>query len=314
MTELNRLGEWLPAAALAQSSACFEGLQEFLLLRLPNANTRQAYAAACAALVHWASTQSLSIEALRPVHIAAYAYVLAQRLAPTSVAVHLTAIRRMYGWLVERQLLASNPAAATRSPRRIVHSGSTPALTPAEVAQLYASFRDGHQHDVRDRALISLMLFGFLRISAVLQLRREDVDLLAEPAFMQVLEKGGVLRSIPLHARARADLAAYLALVPRARGQLLFAPLSGKRSASSSGPMRREQVYAMIRRRLTKAGIDRVAGCHAFRTTGITRFLAQGGRIEVAAHLAGHASLRTTQLYDRRQRDAAAAELALLSF
>lgn len=314
MTELNRLGEWLPPAALAQSSACFEGVQEFLLLRLPNVNTRQTYAAACAGLLRWGSSQSLSIEALRPVHIAAYAYVISQRLAPMSVAVHLTAIRRMFAWLVERQLLASNPAAATRSARRIVHSGSTPALMPAEIAQLYAGFREDRSHDLRDRAMISLMLFGFLRVSAVLALRQRDVDLLAEPAVVQVLEKGANLRSIPLHARARADLAAYLRLVPRAGEQLLFAPLSGKRSASSTSPMRREQVYAMIRRRLTKAGIDRVAGCHAFRTTGITRFLAQGGRIEVAAHLAGHVSLRTTQLYDRRQRDAAATELALLSF
>ena len=314
MAELNRMGEWLPPTIAAQSSACLEGAQEFLLLRLPNPNTRQTYAAACGAFVHWATGQSVSIEAVRPVHVAAYAYELAQRLAPTSVAVHLTAIRRMYGWLVERQLLASNPAAATRPARRIVHSGSTPALTPAEVAQLFANFREDHPHDLRDRALISLMLYGFLRISAVLALRREDVDLLAEPALVQVLEKGGMLRSIPLHTRARADLVAYLAKVPCARGELLFSALGAKRSARPAKPMRREQVYAMIRRRLSKAGIDRVAGCHAFRTTGITRFLAQGGRIEVAAHLAGHVSLRTTQLYDRRQRDAAAAELALLSF
>ncbi|HWS26304.1 MAG TPA: tyrosine-type recombinase/integrase [Xanthomonadales bacterium] len=314
MAELNRLGEWLPPVAATQSSACLEGAQEFLLLRLPNANTRLTYTAACGAFVRWALGQSVTIEAVRPVHIAAYAHQLAQRLAPMSVAVHLTAIRRMYGWLVERQLLASNPAAATRSARRIVHSGSTPALTPAEVAQLFARFREDRPHDLRDRALISLMLYGFLRISAVLALRREDVDLLAGPALVQVLEKGGMLRSIPLHARAHADLVAYLAKVPRARGELLFGPLSGKRSTAPGKPMRREQVYAMIRRRLSKAGIDRVAGCHAFRTTGITRFLAQGGRIEVAAHLAGHVSLRTTQLYDRRQRDAAAAELALLSF
>lgn len=314
MTELDRAHEWLPSTVHGHASACFEGMQEFLLLRLPNANTRQAYASACAGLLRWASSQSLSIEALRPVHIATYAYLLAQRLAPMSVAVHLTAIRRMYDWLVERQLLASNPAAATRSTRRIVHSGSTPALTPAEVGKLYAGFCEDHPHDLRDRALISLMLYGFLRISAVLALRRDDIDLDAEPASLRVLEKGAVLRSIPLHAQAHADLAAYLARMPRQRGELLFTPLSGKRSTFSASPLRREQVYSMIRRRLRKAGIERVAGCHAFRTTGITRFLAQGGRIEVAAHLAGHVSLRTTQLYDRRQRDAAAAELALLSF
>jgi integrase len=220
----------------------------------------------------------------------------------------------MFAWFVERQLLSHNPASSTRSARNKVHSGSTPALTAAEVSALYAGFRPDDARDMRDRAMISLMLYGFLRISAVLALRAEDVDLQTDPGSVRVREKGDQLRSIPLHPRARADLVAYLALRPIKGRQALFVALRNGASKPAFAPLRREQAYTLVRRRLAKAGIERIAGCHAFRATGITRFLSQGGRIETAAHLAGHASLRTTQLYDRRQHDAAATELTLLSF
>jgi len=52
----------------------------------------------------------------------------------------------------------------------------------------------------------------------------------------------------------------------------------------------------MIQRRSADAGI----GCHSFRGTGITNFLEHGGTLETAARIAGHASTKTTQLYDRR--------------
>jgi integrase len=56
----------------------------------------------------------------------------------------------------------------------------------------------------------------------------------------------------------------------------------------------------MIRRRAKAAGIDTEVGCHTFRATGITAYLKNGGTLERAAHMANHASTRTTQLYDRR--------------
>lgn len=293
---------------------CVEAIQEFLLARQTNANTRMAYARACAGFIRWSQEQALSIDAIGPLHVASYVHTLGRQLAPASIAVHLCAIRRMFAWLVERQLLARNPASTTRSARPRLQCGSTPALTDAEVAALYASFSPDVDGDLRDRALISLMLYGFLRVSAVLALRREDLDLGATPATVRVREKGDQLRAVPLHAQASADLRAYLARLPAGGKQFLFRAL-GRRAATSGGtPLRREHIYTLIRRRLARAGIERIAGCHAFRTTGITRFLSQGGRIETAAHLAGHASLRTTQLYDRRLHDAAATELAVLSF
>ena len=55
----------------------------------------------------------------------------------------------------------------------------------------------------------------------------------------------------------------------------------------------------MIRRRVAAAGIAAPIGCHTFRATGITAYLANGGALEHAQEMAAHESPRTTKLYDR---------------
>ena len=64
--------------------------------------------------------------------------------------------------------------------------------------------------------------------------------------------------------------------------------------------MTRTDVYRMIRRRARDADIYTPIGCHTFRATGITAYLKNGGRLEVAQNMAGHETPGTTALYDRR--------------
>ena len=52
--------------------------------------------------------------------------------------------------------------------------------------------------------------------------------------------------------------------------------------------------------RALAAGLSTSTCNHTFRATGITTYLKNGGRVEVAQHMAGHESVRTTGLYDRR--------------
>jgi hypothetical protein len=51
------------------------------------------------------------------------------------------------------------------------------------------------------------------------------------------------------------------------------------------------------------AGIKTLIGCHTFWATGITAYLSNGGKLEVAQQMAAHESARTTSLYDRRGDD-----------
>ena len=61
----------------------------------------------------------------------------------------------------------------------------------------------------------------------------------------------------------------------------------------------RRVVLAMIKRRAATAGLPPSTCCHTFRATGITAYLSNGGTLEHAQQIAGHASPKTTKLYDR---------------
>jgi integrase len=73
--------------------------------------------------------------------------------------------------------------------------------------------------------------------------------------------------------------------------------------------MSRTDVWYMVRRRASDAGIETAIGCHTFRATGITDYLTNGGRIEVAQRMAGHSNAKTTGLYDRRDDDISVGEV-----
>ena len=68
----------------------------------------------------------------------------------------------------------------------------------------------------------------------------------------------------------------------------------------SDRPMSHADAYRMIGRRALAAGVGTKIGNHSFRATGITEYLKNGGKLEVAQQMANHESARTTGLYDRR--------------
>jgi Ser/Thr protein kinase RdoA (MazF antagonist) len=78
-------------------------------------------------------------------------------------------------------------------------------------------------------------------------------------------------------------------LFPAARAGLL-----------SRRPIKRVDAAEMIKRRLRQAGLPEHYSAHPFRAAGVTNFLENGGSLEVAQRIAGHADSRTTKLYDRR--------------
>ena len=59
----------------------------------------------------------------------------------------------------------------------------------------------------------------------------------------------------------------------------------------------------MIKRCAKKAGLPDWIGNHVCRATGLTRFLEAGSKLKEAANLANHADLRTTRIFDKRNRE-----------
>ena len=67
-----------------------------------------------------------------------------------------------------------NPAAAVRGPKHVVTKGATPAVSPAEARRLLEVIDTAALAGRRDRALVSVMLYSFARVSAVIGMRRQD--------------------------------------------------------------------------------------------------------------------------------------------
>ena len=283
---------------------------------IANANTRGAYHRSCSAFLTWLEQRDLSLQTALPIHVAAWRENLMAQGAVATVKLSLAALRSFYDWLTVQQYVAINPASSVKSPREALARGKTTFLEQSEAKHLLASIDCSTVLGMRDRALIALMLFTFARIGAALNLRCTDISERTGSTWVILREKRGKLHEMPLHPQAKDWL---LECLTATKSDLttdlpLFRSYDRKTGLLSDRKLHPINAYAMVKRRALIAGITTSVCNHTFRATGITAYLVNGGTLENAALLANHASTRTTQLYDRRQADARAAEVKRINF
>ena len=290
-----------PALFLAPRSA--SRFWEFFTANIRNKNTRRAYFKAVCRFSLWCETHGLGeLTAVAPVHVAAYVEELQLSLSRPSIKQHLAALKMLFDWLVVGQVIPSNPAQNVRGPKHSQKKGKTPVLNPDEARALLDSIEADTPIGRRDRALIALMVFTFARVGATVTMKVEDCYMQGRRVWVRLHEKGGKRHEVPANHHLDEYLEAYLeaAGIKDQPKSPLFRSAAGRSGQLSDNGMTQPDVYRMIRRRAESAGIQTKIGCHTFRATGITAYLKNGGRLEVAQQIAAHESSRTTGLYDRR--------------
>ena len=166
-----------------------------------------------------------------------------------------------------------------------------------------ACSQSSHGHSNPSGASVSVMLYSFARVSAVLWMRRQDYFGhfgQGSRGWLRLHEKGGKRHDVPAHHRAAAALDEYVDAAgleePKAA---LFQSVDPAGRRLTGRALDRRVVLAMIKRHAAAAGLPPSTCCHTFRATGITAYLSNGGTLEHAQQIAGHASPKTTKLYDR---------------
>jgi integrase len=164
---------------------------------------------------------------------------------------------------------------------------------------------------LRDRAVIAVMTYTFARVGAVMALTVEDYFPQKKRWWLRLHEKSGKLNDMPCHHKLESYLDEYIkaAGIESDRKGPLFRSAIGKTGSLTDKPVSRTDVWYMVRRRASDAGIETATGCHSFRATSITDYLTNAGRIEVAQRMAGHSNAKTTGLYDRRNDDISVGEV-----
>jgi site-specific recombinase XerD len=294
--------ELIPTLIAAAGDQAIWRYIDFFTANIRNPNTRRAYARACTTFFAWCDARGLSLATIRPYDVSLYIETRQQTHSAPDVKQQLAAVRMLFDWLITGQVVPTNPAAAVRGPKHVVKIGKTPVLEAAEWRRLLDAIPTETMRDLRDRALIATLTYSFARIGAALRMGVEDFRPKGAGWQIRLHEKGGKEHAMPCHHALAEALRAYIEVagIGGDRKGFLFRTSRGHAGVElAERPMSQPDAWRMIRRRAAAAGIAAPVGCHSFRATGITAYLANGGALEHAQEMAAHESPRTTKLYDR---------------
>jgi integrase/recombinase XerD len=203
----------------------------------------------------------------------------------------LGTVNSLFGWMVRRRHLVSNPASDIDKPR--VPKGLRDPLTPSEVDTVLAMPEIEFAQGLRDRAILELLYATGIRRAELAALSIGDIE--PERGTLHVRRgKGGKGRFVPIGERALAGVTKYerdarpLLLSGTARETALFLNPQGQRLSVNSLSWR---CY------MNQAGITKEGACHLFRHTMATVMLDNGADVRHVQEMLGHADIGTTQRY-----------------
>lgn len=263
-----------------------------------SANTLAAYRHDLTGLANWLAGQGQDLLAARREHLLTY---LAQRAEagakPRSTARLLSAWRHFYRYLVREGYLSSDPSAQIASPRLGRQLPNT--LTETEVDSLLASPDPQTDLGLRDKAMLEVLYASGLRVSELVKLRLNQVNL--RIGCLRVFGKGNKERLVPLGEQAVDCLQVYLR-----EGRPVLTrnqPCDDLFVTQRGGAMTRQAFWYLIKRYAQQAGIGKPLSPHTLRHAFATHLVNHGADLRVVQLLLGHSDLSTTQIYTHVARE-----------
>ncbi len=218
-------------------------------------------------------------------------YLLEQGFVKVSIARKLSAIRSFYRYLMREEIVTTSPVADTSSPK--LDKRLPGFLSQKEVLELISAPDLSTPQGQRDRALLELLYASGLRVSELVNLDIDKVNLDANE--IRVWGKGSRERVVLMGRPAAAAIVAYISqgrarLLGGKRNPALFVNRSGRRLVE-------RRVQRILEKYSAAAGINRRVHPHMLRHTFATHLLDGGADLRVVQQLLGHADLSTTQIY-----------------
>jgi integrase/recombinase XerD len=208
-----------------------------------------------------------------------------------STARYLSSLKSFFKFLCDEQHLEVNPAENLESPQ-IWHK-LPGVLSLVDVEALLSAPDPKTLFGVRDKAMLEILYATGLRVSELVSLKRDDVDL--EVGFLRSLGKGAKERVVPLGAVAQEAVQDYLLM---ARGLFLKGKTAHELFITRRGSkMTRQGFWKILKAYALKANISTSISPHTLRHAFATHLLERGADLRVVQEMLGHADIATTQIY-----------------
>jgi integrase/recombinase XerD len=222
----------------------------------------------------------------------------AERLSPRSLARNISTLKGFYKFLLREGALAENPLRHLRTPR--VTPRLPEVLSGEDIELIIRQTKTQNPLGLRDRAMLELLYATGLRVSELIRLSFNDVNL--DVGYLRTRGKGDKERIVPMGGAAIRALKEYLGeprRVPAGKtegGQTLFLGRGGR-------GITRQGFWKLLRRYAAAAGIRKRITPHTLRHSFATHLLEGGADLRSVQSMLGHADIATTQIYTHVSRD-----------
>ena len=212
-------------------------------------------------------------------------------LGARSRARHLVSIRGLYRFAVQEKLLKHDPSKLVDLPKLSLKLPDVLAVD--EVCRLLNTPDTNKPVGVRDAAMLELLYAAGLRVSELVSLKLQDINL--EAGFVRVFGKGAKERVVPIGLPAKKKIAFY---IENARKIALKNQLSPYLFIARAGkPITRQGFWKLLQRYADQAQIHKKISPHSLRHSFATHLLEGGADLRAVQIMLGHVDISTTQIY-----------------
>ena len=212
-------------------------------------------------------------------------------LSARSRARHLVTVRGFYRFMVQERILKHDPARLVDLPKTSMKLPDV--LSVEEVSQLLETPDTDQPRGARDRAMLELLYAAGLRVSELVNLKLQDINL--EAGFVRVLGKGSKERLVPIGLHAKDKIESYIeksriTLLKNRASSYLFVARAAK-------PITRQGFWKLLRKYATLAQLNKKVTPHSLRHSFASHLLEGGADLRAVQVMLGHVDIATTQIY-----------------
>jgi integrase/recombinase XerD len=214
--------------------------------------------------------------------------------SPTSRRRIISAIRSFYKFLFEEGEVNYNPVIGVESPK--VWRKFPDILSISEIKSILEAPNVNTYEGIRDKAILELLYATGMRISEIINLKLNEVDL--NNLTVKCVGKGTKERIIPINKIAKEWINKYLEVREKLNSDSIYLFLNylGKKFS-------RTGMWKVIKKYFLLAGIKRKVTPHTLRHTFATHMLQGGADLKSVQAMLGHADISTTEIYTHIDRN-----------
>jgi len=209
----------------------------------------------------------------------------------TTIAHNLTVIKNFHSYLLKEKIVSKNVAEFIERPKL---KKSLPKTMSIEDVDKLLDIDLSGPFDYRNKAMLELMYGCGLRVSELINLEINDIDM--TNCLIRILGKGNKEREVPLGEYAICYLKEYL----NVRNQLLKKKNCNKLFLNNHGQgMTRQGFFKNLKILLKSKGLNENISPHTLRHSFATHLINRGADLRSIQEMLGHADISTTKIYTK---------------